>query len=160
MVLKYLKSQILHFQAILHDLWHLLETFDLMNMWKFLHYINKSCLVPNGHQLFIWGEFYIFSTSYNLTSDDLWPWYMTFDCISIQRIPYCIFKLSLVPIGPQLFKWGHFHIYNLTSDDFWPWYMTFDLTSLTNESSHVASMNQLWSLCEQSSGETINYGAS
>ena len=25
-----------------------------------------------------WGHFHIFSLSYNLTSDDLWPWYITF----------------------------------------------------------------------------------
>ena len=72
-----------------------------------------------------------FSLSYNLTSDDLWPWYMTFDCMNIRRFTYHINKPSLVQIELQLFKWGHFHIsslsYNLTSNDFWPWYMTFDL---------------------------------
>ena len=75
--------------------------------------------------------FHIFSLSYNLTSDDLWPWYMTFDHMNIWRFPYYINKHTLVPIRLQLFKWGHFHIfnqsYNLTSDDLWPWYVTFDL---------------------------------
>ena len=70
------------------------------------------------------------SLSYNLNSDDLWPWYMTFDCMNIWRFTYHINKPSLVQIGLQLFKWGHFHIfslsYNLTSDDLWPWYKTFD----------------------------------
>ena len=106
-------------------------TFDHMNMWRFLHYITTPSLVPIGLQLFKWGEFYILSPSFNLTSDNLWPWYMIFDCINIQRVPYCINKPSLVPIRLQLFKWGHFHIfslsYNLTSDDLWPWYVTFDL---------------------------------
>ena len=60
---------------------------------------------------------------------DLWP----FGHMNIQRFPYNINTPSLVPITPQLFKWGHFHIfslcYNLTSDDLWPWYVTFDLIS-------------------------------
>ena len=45
--------------------------------------------------------------SYNLTSDDLWVWYMTFDHRNIQRVLYCFNELSLVPIGLQLFI-GHF----------------------------------------------------
>ena len=81
-------------------------------------------------QLLKWGEFYILNPSYNLTSDDLWPWYMTFDHMNIQRVPYCINILSLVPILLQLFKWVHFYIFNLscnlTSDDLWLWYVTFD----------------------------------
>ena len=40
----------------------------------------------------------------NLTSDDPWPWYVTFDLINIQRNPYCILDPSLVVIGLQLFK--------------------------------------------------------
>ena len=71
----------------------------------------------------------------NLTSDDLWPWYMTFDLINIQRNPYCIFDPSLVVIGLQLFKGDpnnenkHFPP-NLTSDDPWPWYVTLDLIKI------------------------------
>ena len=102
-----------------------------MNIWRFPYYINKLSLVQIGLQLFKWGHFHIFSLSYNLNSDDLWPWYMTFDCMNIWRFAYYINKPSLVQIGLQLFKWGHFHIvslsYNLTSDDLWPWYMNFDL---------------------------------
>ena len=105
--------------------------FDRMNIWRFQFYINKPSLVPSGLQLFKWGHFHIFSLSYNLSSDDLWSWYMTFDRMNIWRFPYYINKPSLVPIGLQLLKWGHFHIsslsYNLTSDDLWPWYVTFDL---------------------------------
>ena len=58
---------------------------------------------------------------------------MTFDQMNIQTVPYFINKPSLVPIGPQLFKWGEFYtepIYNLTSDDLWPWFMTFDYMSI------------------------------
>ena len=127
-----------------------------MNIWRFPYYINKPSLVQIGLQLFKWSHLHIFSLSHNLTSDDLWPWYMTFNCMNIWRFtynpslvqirlepsltfdrmniwrfPYYINKPSLVQIGLQLFKWGNFHIfslsYNLTSDDLWPWYMTFDL---------------------------------
>ena len=45
-----------------------------------------------------------------LQLDDLWPWYMTFDCMNIWRFTYYINKPSLVQTGHQLFKWGHFHI--------------------------------------------------
>ena len=83
-----------------------------------------------GLQLFKWGHFHIFSLSYNLTSDDLWPWYMTFDRMNIWQFLYYINKPSLIPTELQLFKWGHFHIfslsYNLTSYELWPWYVTFD----------------------------------
>ena len=120
--------------------------------------------IPIGLQLFKLGEFYILSPSYNLTSDDLWPWYMTFDRMNLQRVPYCINKPGWVPIAFQLFEWGHFHIfslsYNLTSDDLgcdlwlhqnegpnftflaylitWP-QMTFDPMG-----PNVASTNQVW----------------
>ena len=70
-------------------------------------------------------NFTVWPPSYNLTSDDLLHWYMTFDCMNIQRGPYCINKPRLIQIGLQHFKWGHFHIfslsYNLTSDDLRPW---------------------------------------
>ena len=83
-----------------------------------------------GLQVCKWGQIYIFSLSDNLISDDLWPWFMTFDCIIIWRFPYYINKPRLVPIGLQFFKWGHFHIFSLFHDlisvDLWPWYMTFD----------------------------------
>ena len=131
-VCKWVKFYIfrLSYKLTSHDLWPSFVTFDLMNMWRFLHFINKLSLVPMGLQLFKWGEFYILRPSYNLTSDDLWPWYMTFEGMNIQRVPYCINKPGLVPIGLQLFKWGEFHIlsqsYNSTSDDFWTWYMTSD----------------------------------
>ena len=136
--------QILHFQAILQIdlLWPLTFICDL---WphehvKFPHYINKPSLVPIRLQLFKWDEFYILGPSYNLTSDDLWPWYMTFDHMNIQRVPYCINKPSLVPIRLPTFQMrplSHFQPI-LQLDLRWP------LTSLINAGSHVASMTQLW----------------
>ena len=101
-----------------------------MNMWRFLHYINKPSLVPIRLQLFKWGEFYILSPSYNLTSDDLWPWYMTFDRMNIQSVPYCINKPSLVPIRLTFQKRSLSQFHLTTWPDLrwpWPWYVTFDL---------------------------------
>ena len=40
----------------------------------------------------------------NLTSENPWSWYMTFDLINIQMNPYFIFDPGLVPIWLQLFK--------------------------------------------------------
>ena len=96
-------------------MWHSLTRLD----------INKLSLVPISFNLSNEGTFTFLSPSYNLTSDDLWPWYMTFDDMNIQRVPYCINKPSLVWIGLQLFKWGHFYFfylsYNLTLIcDLWP----------------------------------------
>ena len=106
-------------------------TFDHMTIWKFLCYINKPSLVPIGLQFFNWDQFYIFSLSYNLTSYDLWPWYLSFDLINKLQFPCYIHKPSLFQIGLQLFNWGQFCIfslsYNLTSYDLWPWYVNFDL---------------------------------
>ena len=111
-------------------------TFDLdlwpLTAWRYEGFhINKPSLVQIGLPTFQIRPFHIFSLSYNLNSDDLWPWYMTFDCMNVWRFTYYINKPSLVQIGLQLFEWGHFHIfslsYNLTSNDLWPWYMTFDL---------------------------------
>ena len=115
------------------DLWSWYTTSDLMNIRRLSHYINKPSLVPIRLEFFKWGEFYPFSPSYNLTSDDLWPWYMIFDHMNIWKLPYDITKPSLVPIELQLFKWRHFHIfslfYNLPSGDLWHWCVTFDLNN-------------------------------
>ena len=54
------------------DLWYV--TFDCITIWMFTYYINKPSLAQTGLQLFKWGHFHIFSLSYNLTSNDLWPW--------------------------------------------------------------------------------------
>ena len=82
----------------------------------------------------------------NLTSDDPWSWYMTFDLINIHRNPYCIFDTSLVPIGLHVFKGDpnnenqHFHLT-------WP-QMTLDLgmwplTSLTYKGTPIASLTEV-----------------
>ena len=134
-VCKWVKCNIfrLSYELTSHDLWLSFVTFDLMNIWRFLHYINKpinQVWFQSDFIFFKWGIFFILSPSYNLTSDDLWPWYMTF-WLHEQRVPYCIIYPSLVPIRLQLFKWGHVHIfglsYNLASDDLWPWHVTLDL---------------------------------
>ena len=83
-------------------------------------------MVHIGLQLFKWGHFHIFSLSYNLTADDLWPWYMTFawtyegSHIIINQV---WFKSDFNFSNEAIFSIS----YNLTSDDLWPWYMTFDL---------------------------------
>ena len=82
------------------DLWH-------TTAWRYEgshNYINKPSLVQIQLQLFRWGHFHIFSLSYNLTSDDLWPWFMIFDHMNIWRFPYYINKLSLVPTGFPTFQ--------------------------------------------------------
>ena len=55
-------------------------------------------------QLFKWGHFYIFSLSYNLTSDDLWPWYVTFHFIKKWGFPRCIYDPTLVEIHQSMWK--------------------------------------------------------
>ena len=111
------------------DIWPWYTTFDHMNIWRFPYYINKPSLVQIRLQLFKWGHFHIFSLSYNFTSDDLWPWYLTFDRMNIWRFPYYITTKKFG--SDQTSTFGHCHIfslsYNLTSDDLWPWYVTFDL---------------------------------
>ena len=61
-----------------HDLWPSFVTFDLMNMWRFLHYINKPSLLPIILQVFKRGHFHIFSLQLDLRwpltlISDLWP---------------------------------------------------------------------------------------
>ena len=65
--------------------------------------INQVCLKLD-FQLFKWDHFHIFSLSYNLTSDDLWPWYMTFDLINKWGFPCCIYDPSLVEIYQSIWK--------------------------------------------------------
>ena len=109
------------------------------DLWPHEHMrVSKPSFIQIRFQLFKWGHFHIFSLSYNVISDNLWPWYMNFDCMNIWRLTYYINKPSLAQIGLQLFKWGHFHIfkkvqiyifrlsYKFTSDDHWPWFVTFD----------------------------------
>ena len=87
-----------------------LMTFDLgiwpLTTWTYegSYHINKPSLVPIRRQLFKWGHFQIFSLSYNLTSDDLWPWYVTFDLINNWGLPCCIYDLTLVEIHRSMWK--------------------------------------------------------
>ena len=113
-----------------------LMTFDLgiwpLTTWTYEgshnYCINKPSLALIWLQLLKWGHSHIFSLSYNLTSNDLWPWYMTFYLINIWRVPYCINKPSLVPIGIQLFKWGHLHFQQILQlDHRWPLTLICDL---------------------------------
>ena len=57
-------------------------------------------------QLFKWGHFHIFSLFYNVTSDDLWPWYiyMTLDLISKWGFPCCIYDPTLIEIHHNMWK--------------------------------------------------------
>ena len=81
---------ILHFEPILQlDLWWPLTAWTYKARVPYC--INKPSLVPIGLQLFKRGHFRIFSLSYNLTSDDIWPWYVTFDLINKWGFPCCIY---------------------------------------------------------------------
>jgi hypothetical protein len=79
-------------------------------------------------------QFDMFRLFYNLTSDDIWPWFVTFDLINIWRFQCYIKNLHLVPIGLQI---GQFYMFSLfyyvTSDDLWPPYVTGTLDIRTNE---------------------------
>ena len=80
------------------------KAFDYMNIWRFPYYINIPSLVPIGLQLFKWGHFHIFSLPYNLTLDELWPWYVTFDLINKWGFPCCIYDPTLVEIHQSMWK--------------------------------------------------------
>ena len=75
-----------------------------MNIQRVPYCINKLSLVPICLQLFKWGHFHIFSLSYNLTSNDLWPWYVTSDLISKWGFPCCIYDPTLVEIHLSVWK--------------------------------------------------------
>ena len=85
-----------------------LTTFDLdiwlLTIWRVPYFINKPSLVLIWLQLFKWDHFHIFSLSYNLTSDDLWPWYVTFDLINKWGFPCCIYDPTLVEIHQSMWK--------------------------------------------------------
>ena len=101
-------------------------------------------MVLTGPQVCKWVKFYIFRLSYKLTSHDLWPSFVTFDLTNMWRFLHYINKLSLVPVGLQLFKWGESWAHLTT----WP-LMTFDLgiwplTTWTYKGSHNVSINPVW----------------
>ena len=104
---------ILHFQPILQlDLrWPLTLVYDLWlhehinsAYYAFSYRINKPSLVPDEFQLFNWDHFHIFSLFYNLTSDDHWPWYVTFDLINKRGFPWCIYDPTLNEIHQSMWK--------------------------------------------------------
>ena len=115
-------SQNVHFQVNLQvdHRWLLTLICDLLTAWTYedSHIISINQIWFQS--TFREGPFSHFQP-YNLTSDDLWLWYMTFDHMHIWRFPYNINKPSLVPIVLQRFQWGNSHIfslsYNLNSDD-------------------------------------------
>ena len=74
-ICKWVKFDIfgLSYKLTSHDLWPSFVTFYLMNMWRFLHYINKPSLVPIGLPTFQMR--WIFTFWAHLTT---WP-LMTFD---------------------------------------------------------------------------------
>ena len=79
-------------------------TFDGMNMKVHILYQLTKFGSNRTSQLFKWGHFHIFSLSYNLTSDDLWPWYVTFDLINKWGFPCCIYDPTLVEIHQSIWK--------------------------------------------------------
>ena len=97
--------QILNHQAILQTnlTWPLTHLWPLTS-WTCVHYINKPSLVPTGIQLFKWDHFHIFSLSYKLTSDDLWPWYVVSDLINKWGFTCCIYDPTLVEIHLNMWK--------------------------------------------------------
>ena len=116
----------LHFQVILQvDLrWPLTLICDLLTAWTFAgsHIISINQVWFQLAFNFSNESFFTFSAY--LTA---WP-QMTFD-LGIWPLTAWTYEgshiiPSLVPIGLQLFKWGHFHIFSLSSK--WP-QMTFDL---------------------------------
>ena len=87
LVLKFENNQILHFQAIsqLDIRWPLTSTCDL---WLHKHIMKFPILSIN--QIWFQSDFNFsnetnltFSVYHNLTSDDLWPWYVTSDLMNI-----------------------------------------------------------------------------
>ena len=71
---------------------------------------------------------------------DLWP----FDLMNKWRFPYYINKPSLVQIGLQLFKWGHFQTI-LQLDLRWPLTVVYDLRLHEHyEGFHITSINHVW----------------
>ena len=57
-----------------------------------------------GPQVCKWVQIYIFRLFYKLTSNDLWPWYVTFDLINKWGFPCCIYDPNLVEIHQSMWK--------------------------------------------------------
>ena len=126
-------------------------TFDLINIWRLPCYIHEPSLVPIELQLFKGdpnNTFLIFNFSSNLTSDDLWPQYVTWTS-STMNVPmlylWTKFKWFQSDFNfskeTQITKTNIFHLT-------WP-QMTLDLgmwplTSLTYEGTPIVSLTQVW----------------
>ena len=78
-------------------------TFDLgtwpLTAWT---YEGSHIISINRTSTFQMRPFSHFSLSYNLTSDDLWPSYMTFDLINQWGFPCCICDPTLVEIHQRM----------------------------------------------------------
>ena len=75
------------------------------------------------------SHFHIFSLFFNLTSDDIWPWYMTFVLINKWGFPCCIYDPTLVEIHQSMWKIGPFsHFQPIFKLDLrWPLTLTYDI---------------------------------
>ena len=123
---------------------------DLINIWRFHFYIHKPSLVPIGLQLFKGdpkNKFLIFNLSSNLTSDDLWPQYVTLTSSTSEGSHFTsinqVWSQSDFNFSKetQITKTKFFHLT-------WP-QMTLDLgtwplTSLTYEGTPIASLTEVW----------------
>ena len=86
-------------------------TFDLVT-WPLSAWTYEGSHIIPINQVWFTMDFnfsskskFTFSTlSYNLTSDDLWPWYMTLDLISKWGFPCCIYEPTLVEIHQSMWK--------------------------------------------------------
>ena len=87
--------------------------------YKLISSINKVYFQTSNFSSEVKFTFWA-NLSFNLTSDDIWPWYMIFGYMNIKRVPYCrpIHKLSLVPIGLFMSPLSHFQ--PILSDLRWP----------------------------------------
>ena len=133
---------IFHFQPFfqLDFRWPLTSVCDLdfINIWRFPFYIHKPSLVPIGLQLFKGdpkNKFLIFNLSSHLTSDDLWPQYVTLTSSTSEGSHFTSINQVWSQSDIQLFKRdsnneNQIFSPNLTSDDPWPWYVTFDLINI------------------------------
>ena len=93
-------------------------TFHCMNIWRLPYHINSNTtyssslpvLMSNSAPLIdpnvkFWNQFgNLVQKFYNLTSDDLWPWYMTFDLIYKWRFPCCTYVPTLVEVHQSMWK--------------------------------------------------------
>ena len=78
------------------------------NIWRFPYHINKPSSVPIRLWLFKWGQFNIFTLSYNLTSDNLQNQYVTTNLINILNDSIWFDKPRLVSIWTSILHEANF----------------------------------------------------